>query len=110
MQKFVMFRMEYQWELIPGTRNIEERFAWISYGREEIVKYVMSNDGKPCFVLEVSDWRWKQRIHYASSYYQWGASARRAVEETTRDPLYNYYKCFLCKKITWVYWRKNKKT
>ena len=77
---------------------IEERFDEISYGREEIVKYGISNDGRPCFVIEVLDWRWKQRIYYACSYYQWVASARRFDEETTRDPLYNYYKCFLCRK------------
>lgn len=75
---------------------IEERLDSLNYGREEVIKY--KKYIKPAFYVEVNDWKWSQRVAYATNYYKSVSDEKLLKEEYKTDPLYNFYKCLICKK------------
>lgn len=70
---------------------IEERLDSLNYGREEVIKY--KKYIKPAFYVEVNDWKWSQRVAYATNYYKSVSDEKLLKEEYKTDPLYNFYKC-----------------
>ena len=75
---------------------IKEKFDSISFGREEIVKVEYA--ATPFFQLHIKEIEWKYRLMYASAYYGTIFHDRYLDFEDFDDPLYNYYKCEICKK------------
>lgn len=75
---------------------IKERFDDISFGREEVtnVEYI----GKPYIHMQIVDYKWKYRLMYASAYYSSVFNHELSHPEYLEDPLYNFYKCVICKK------------
>lgn len=77
---------------------IIEKFDDISFSREEIVN--VNLDTIPFFELEVTDWSWKRRLMFSSEYYTTVAHIRNDKKDYETDAMYNYYKCYICKKST----------
>lgn len=77
---------------------IIEKFEDISYSKEEVVN--VNVDNVPFFELEVTDWLWKRRLMFASAYYSTVTHCRDGENGYERDAIYNYYKCYICKKST----------
>lgn len=75
---------------------IKERFDDISFGREEIIR--VEDVGKPYFQMQITDYRWKYRLMYASAYYESMFNQELLHPQYLKDPLYNFYKCEICKK------------
>lgn len=95
-KKRKVFIHDYEMAIWYGV--LAEKLDDVSFGKEMVVDYHF--DIKPCFTLEVTDWSWKRRLMYASSYYVSVANSKYERLMNTQDPMYHHYKCYICKRAS----------
>lgn len=77
---------------------ILEKFDDISFKREEVVSVNLNTI--PFFELKITDWSLERRQIFSSSYYSTRARKNGYKRSYENDIIYNYYKCYICKKMT----------
>lgn len=77
---------------------ILEKFDDISFNREEVVSVNLNTI--PFFELKITDWSLERRQIFSSSYYSTRARKNGYKRSYENDIIYNYYKCYICKKMT----------
>ncbi len=76
---------------------IIEKFDDISYLKEEVLE-VKKISTRPVIKLQMSDPEYKYRIMLGSAYYGEVSNRRIIDEDWNNDLIYQFYKCFICKK------------